>query len=84
MLKMSFDPTKMILERVQNLSFEYKNNFIIFIIIPYYYIAKLLQKIIKKWRKIYKKQDGMIISIVLLQESKKNPLLSMRQICFPN
>ena len=46
-------------------------------------MPKLLQKIITKWWK-YKKQDGMIISIVLQQESKKNTLLSMSQICIPN
>ena len=46
-------------------------------------MPKLLQKIIIKHGK-YKKQDGMIISIELQQKSKKNTLLSKRQICFPN
>ena len=60
-------PSKSFFEGVQNPSFEYKNNYIIIIIVLY---SQLYQKIITRCS-LYKNLDGMIITLVPREKSRK-------------
>ena len=56
-----------------------KNIIIIIILVIIYW--NYYKNYYRMWK--YKKQDGMIISVVVQYKSKRNALLSMRQSCFP-
>ena len=63
-------PPKSFLEGVQNPSFEYKNNFYYYIIIIIVLYSQLYQKIITRCS-LYKNLNGMIITLVPREKSRK-------------
>ena len=69
-LNQDLTPPKSFLEGVQNLNFEYKINYYYYFIITIVLYSQLYQKIITRCS-LYKNLDGMIITLVPTDKSRK-------------